>query len=99
MRKSILILAAAAAVAGCATSEAAPPPAANPEGGSCSNAGLESYVGQPYTPTLGTEMQTRSGAGSLRVVNHGEMVTMEFNGNRLTVMLDAQNRVATVRCG
>jgi hypothetical protein len=44
-------------------------------------------------------MQSKSGAQTLRVVRYGEVVTMEYNANRLTVQLDQQNRVATARCG
>ena len=100
MRNSILTLAAAAvAIVGCSTTAPSEPAPANPEGGSCNDSGLSSYVGQTYSDALGAEMKAKSGAQALRVVHDGEVVTMEFNANRLTVMLDGNNRVTTARCG
>ena len=97
MRNPLLAL-FATALAGCATTGSAPPPA-GPSGGACSDSGVTSYIGQPYSDALGAEMRSKSGAQSLRKVGYGEVVTMEFNANRLTVSLDEQNKVATARCG
>ena len=97
MRERLLAL-LATALAGCATTGSAPS-LAGPSGSACNDSGLTPYIGQPYSDALGAEMRSKSGAQSLRKVGYGEVVTMEFNANRLTVSLDEQNKVATARCG
>ncbi|MCY7398715.1 MAG: hypothetical protein LH466_07765 [Sphingomonas bacterium] len=44
-------------------------------------------------------MLAASGARTLRWVAKGMMVTMEYRGDRLTVHLDANNRVESATCG
>jgi len=85
------------ALAACATVPA-DPVAAQP-GGTCRNEALASFVGQPATQALGTQMLSASGARALRWVAKGMMVTMEFREDRLTVYLDAANRVERASCG
>ena len=79
------------ALAACA-SVPATPIVAQP-GGSCRNEALASFVGQPATQALGSQMLAASGARVLRWVAKGMVVTMEFRADRLTVYLDAANRV------
>ena len=93
MRNLILTL-GAVGLAGCATAGTGPAP-----GGTCNDAGMSGYVGQPYSAALGTEMQQRSGSGILRVVRYNQVVTMEYSAERLTVSLDQQEKIATARCG
>ena len=44
-------------------------------------------------------MLRESGARALRWVPKGMMVTMDYRGDRLTVHLDAANRVERANCG
>jgi hypothetical protein len=90
-----LSLAACAAVTP-ATGDPAIPPAPD---GICSNAALESFVGQEATQDLGTQMLAASGARTLRWVPHGAMVTMEYSAHRLTIRLDPANKVLSASCG
>ena len=90
---------AAIGLASCSGASSSPPPAADGTGGSCDASGLSAYVGRSYGDALGREMQARSGAKVLRVVRYGEVVTMEYSGDRLTVSLDQQEKVASARCG
>ena len=85
------------ALAACATAPAAPV-AAQP-GGTCRNEALGSFAGQPATQALGTQMLAASGARVLRWVAKGMMVTMDYRDDRLTVYLDAANRVERASCG
>jgi hypothetical protein len=41
----------------------------------------------------------RAGASTSRVLKPGQAATMEFNGERLNLDLDARSRVTSVRCG
>lgn len=56
-------------------------------------------VGEPYSDALGEQARSRSGAALLRVLRVGEVASMEFNAERLTIQLDREHRVGSVRCG
>jgi hypothetical protein len=96
--KIALATATASALAGCAVAQPVPVHGATP-GYVCSNAGLERFVGQPATEALGSEMLRVSGARVLRWLQPGQIVTMEFSAERLTVHLDSSNRVERASCG
>jgi hypothetical protein len=85
------------ALAACATVPAGPVVA--PPDGACRNEALASFVGQPATQEVGTQILAASGARALRWVAKGMMVTMEFRADRVTVYLDAANRVERASCG
>jgi hypothetical protein len=66
----------------------------------CSNAGLAQFVGQPASADVGAEMLRVSGARTIRWVRIGEMITMDFVPERLTVRLGPGNRFITqASCG
>jgi hypothetical protein len=89
---------AALAVAGCATAEPIPEHGATP-GYVCSNSGLDRFVGQPATQEIGSQMLRASGARTIRWVLPGQMITMEFSAERLTVHVDRSNRIESASCG
>ncbi|MFD0669603.1 I78 family peptidase inhibitor [Ramlibacter sp. MAHUQ-53] len=60
---------------------------------------VKAIVGQRATRELLEQARARAGARILRVIGHDQMVTQEFNDSRLSVLLDAQGRVAEVSCG
>ena len=84
-------------LAACATTPADPVAAEPAE--TCRKGSLASFVGQPATQELGARMLRDSGARALRWVPEGMMVTMDYRGDRLTVHLDAANRVERAACG
>jgi len=75
-----------------------PPPQAS-ERGTCDAAGAQFAVGQEATPSVLQEARRRSGATRVRVIKPGEIVTQEFDPARLTIEVDAANRITSVRCG
>ena len=83
-------------LAACATT--ADPVVAEPAD-TCRGDALASFVGPPYNAALGARMLKASKASKLRPVAKGMMVTMDFRGDRLTVYLDAANRVERANCG
>jgi len=90
-------------LAGCA--KVTPPPAADPTpihgvtpGHTCSNANLQQFIGQAQSADLESRMLQVSGAATVRWVPQGTAVTMEFRFDRLTVFLDAQNKVERISC-
>lgn len=106
---ALFALAAAALLSGCATLApvAAPPGAPAPVAAApapeppaqCRADDARFAVGQTATPQLEAAARVRSGAQSVRTLKPGQAVTMEFNGGRLNVVVDARGRVSAVRCG
>ena len=94
MRSSIIL--SALALAACST---VPAEGTENVGGACKDEGLSSFVGQDATEATGSELLKQSGANALRWVPKGSMVTMEFRADRVTVYLDANNKIERVSCG
>ena len=94
MNKLIVLGLATPLLAACATVS----PAA-PTGGTCSNDGLQQFVGQPATAELGSRALSTSGAKTLQWIEAGMMVTMEFRADRVRIYLDEQNKVQRLSCG
>lgn len=57
------------------------------------------FVGQAGTSALAAEAREAANAASVRWLQPGSVVTMEFRGDRLNIVLDAANRVTGMRCG
>lgn len=87
---------AALALAGCT---AAPPRVGMESGRTCRADDAARFAGQPATADLGQAILSATGAATLRWVQPGQMVTMDFRADRVTVHLDAGNRVTRVVCG
>jgi hypothetical protein len=94
-----LLLLPAALLSGCAVASAQEAPVAGQSGYVCRGEGLERFVGQAATQEIGAEMLRVSGARTLRWVSPGMAVTMDFREDRLTVYLDAANRIERSNCG
>ena len=94
-------LGAALALTACA---ATPPPEDQvPEygatGKTCNAARAQHLVGRAGTAELAREALRLTGAGTMRWLKPGQVVTMEYRADRLNIDLDAQGRVKAVRCG
>jgi hypothetical protein len=71
-----------------------------PPGSKCEQSAiLNSFVGQPASIDLAARLMTAARAPKLRWVPAGAIVTMDRNARRLSVQLDAQNRVLSMTCG
>lgn len=71
-----------------------------PPGSKCTQSAiLNSFIGQPASTALAAQMMAAASALKLRWVPAGGAVTMDYGSKRLTVRLDAQNRVASMKCG
>lgn len=65
----------------------------------CLPATLGQFAGQSATSELGARMLATTGKTALRWVQPGMMVTMDYREDRLTVYLNASNRVERASCG
>lgn len=100
MRALAVPLMATALLAACSTPPAPPPAAVAPQpGGDCRMAAAQFAVGRHADASLQAEATRRAGAQTLRVLRPNQVMTMEFNAQRLNLEVDASNRVVAVRCG
>ena len=71
-----------------------------PPGSKCEQTAiLNSFIGQPASTELAARLMTAARAPKLRWVATGQAVDLDHNARRLTVQLDAQNRVLSMTCG
>lgn len=99
------------AMAGCSTSAtapsdrqnagAAPAPATAPAAGNgqCDASAAQSVVGERFSDRAAQSAQSRAGASTLRILQPGQVMTMEYNPQRLTIVVDESGAVASARCG
>lgn len=86
----------------CGCMSAAPAPAtepAAPAAGRCNAQPAQFAIGRVADAALENEARTRSGARIVRVLKPDQIVTMEFNAERLSLGVDASGRVTRVSCG
>ena len=92
-------LATVALLAGCASPGPATGPTGAPLGGACDAAPAQSFVGQNTTAKVMGAARVRSGALMVRVLRPGQMITKEFDAQRLNLEVNAAGRIVAVRCG
>ena len=73
------------------------PPVAAPAN-ACSPQALARYTGLTANEALAERMKRETGKTALRWVRPGMMVTMEYREDRLTVHIDAANKVERASC-
>ncbi len=56
-------------------------------------------VGQNSTASIMESARVRAGAQMARILRPGQMVTKEFNAQRLNLQVDANGRILAVNCG
>lgn len=76
----------------------APPPPPLQQSG-CDAAGAQFAVGQMFNAPLAEQARQGARAETYRRLRPGQIVTMEFNGGRLNIDVDAGERILQVRCG
>jgi PBP1b-binding outer membrane lipoprotein LpoB len=65
----------------------------------CNAAPAQFAVGRNADAALENEARTRAGAKTVRVLKPNQIVTMEFNAERLNLSVDDAGRVTRVNCG
>nr|MBF0686042.1 hypothetical protein [Pseudomonas sp.] len=76
-------------------------PVATPSGsnGQCDASTVQTIVGERFSDRAAQNAQSRAGASTLRVLQPGQVMTMEYNPQRLTVVVDESGAIASARCG
>jgi len=72
---------------------------AGAEADGCNAEPVQNLVGEVYTPELGEQARVTAGARVERALRPGQIVTMEFRGDRLSFTLDEKGRISQVNCG
>jgi hypothetical protein len=67
--------------------------------GQCDDAVARLLVGQVVNEPFLAGAKARTRAERMRVVRPGDMVTMEFDAQRLTLDVSADGKVVAARCG
>lgn len=86
----IFLVLACLSIVGCATT---------PAQRVCDAATAGALTGSTASTELGGQVLKATGARTLRWVQPGTMVTMDFRQDRANVRLDSDNRVTKIDCG
>ena len=65
----------------------------------CGKSLIQSFIGLRANATVREEVTSRSGAGEVRWIDYGTVVTTSFRADRLTATLDQDGVVTEFRCG
>ncbi|WP_343592152.1 I78 family peptidase inhibitor [Paracidovorax wautersii] len=102
-----LTLATLALAAGCTSTSPfgsgstspVPDSATPPVGGVCNAQPAQGFVGQMSTAKVVEAARVSSGANMARVLRPGQMITKEYDTQRLNLQIDATGRITSVNCG
>ncbi|SOE47459.1 putative exported protein [plant metagenome] len=73
-----------------------PPPAA---GGECNADTVQDALGKTISDSLAATLRERSGSATGRTLRPGQVVTMEYNPQRLNILVDDAGVITAIRCG
>lgn len=93
----LIMASAALAATGCTTLAADMPHAVHAE--KCDAQPAQTLIGSQATAALAAEAQRLSGAETVRWLQPGQAVTMEYRYDRLNILLDKDNKVESINCG
>jgi hypothetical protein len=89
-------------MAACTTAASGGEEPAIPERGTgqtCDAGKAQALVGRIASEALGSEAMRLTGAGALRWIPQGAMVTMDYRPDRLNIHLGPRNEVTKIACG
>lgn len=64
----------------------------------CDAAAAQSAVGKQATPEVVEQARSDAGAKIARVLKPGQVVTMEYRGDRLNLHVDAKDAITSATC-
>jgi len=70
-----------------------------PRGGVCDAGPAQRAIGKQSTASVMEKARVDSGAAMARVLRPNQPVTLEFNHERLNLVVDGAGRITAVRCG
>lgn len=97
MRKMVALF--PALLCACSTAPAQPIVHGETPGHTCKSEGTGQFIGQVRSDETGAAIKRVSNAAVLRWAPPGVMLTMDFRADRVTVWLDAANKITKISCG
>ncbi|WP_376784900.1 I78 family peptidase inhibitor [Stutzerimonas nitrititolerans] len=92
------LLLASLALLGCQQSQPqTQAPSARP--GSCNAEAVQNFVGKTASPALLEQAREQSGAQTARVLRPQDVVTLEYNAQRLNLSTDGELVIQRINCG
>ena len=67
--------------------------------GDCDASRARMLVGRTASSEVGAEARRLTGGVTIRWIQPGQAVTMDFRTDRINIELDARNRVTRITCG
>lgn len=67
--------------------------------GSCNAEAVQTFLGKTATPALLEQARSQSGAQTARVLRPDDVVTLEYNAQRLNLSTDQALVVQRINCG
>lgn len=91
----LILPAATLALAGCAPQ---PAPELPPAPGMCNAAPAQGLVGRDAAASM-DEAKALAGAQTVRVYKQDAVITLDYRGDRVNLVVDDANRILEVKCG
>lgn len=100
-RKSAALAVLSLGLTGCTVTPVVPAPPPPPQFGPqrCDVAAVGWAVGRRASADVVERATLAAGARTARVLEPGEVTTMEFDARRLTILVNDAGRIADLRCG
>ena len=96
----IAIASATFVLTGCQTASTAPSDGNPPQSaGRCNADAVANLIGQTATPEKLERAREQSGATSARVLRPNDIVTLEYNSQRLNIYTDKDMNIERIGCG
>jgi uncharacterized lipoprotein YajG len=96
---SAVLLSALAACAAPPADQSWVQPLTSSAQGVCDPSAVQAAVGKPATPDTMERVRVDSHSRIVRVLHPGQMVTMEFNAERVDIHVDGNNVILEITCG
>lgn len=74
-------------------------PTGAPMGGTCNAQPAQALIGQNSTARVVEDARVRSGSQLARLLRPGQIVTKEYDPQRLNLEVDGSGRITAARCG
>jgi hypothetical protein len=86
-------------IGACATMGPPPEPGMPMAGGTCNAEAVRWAIGREPTQDVVERARVESGSAVVRVIRPGEVVTMDYRGDRLNLDVNDRNAISGARCG
>ncbi|WP_181298728.1 I78 family peptidase inhibitor [Pseudomonas sp. Q2-TVG4-2] len=97
--RSTALMLYSAILFGCQSSPSEPVQTPGESVGQCNASALQKLIGERASPALLDQARRQSGAAVARILRPGDIVTLEYNAQRLTLTTNEALEIQRVNCG